>query len=471
MTHPIDHGARALSHALETRQISAVEVMAETLARIAARNPSLNAIVSLGDPDMLMQRAKDADNAPRVGWLHGIPLAIKDLARVAGFPTSMGSPILAGQMARADDLMVARLRAAGALFIGKTNTPEFGLGSHTFNPVFGATRNPWDTTRSAGGSSGGAAVALAAGMVTLADGSDMMGSLRNPAGWANVYGMRPSYGRVPGGAEGETFLHPLATNGPMATNPGDLAMMLDTMAGPDPRVPFCLPRQPMADALDTNLSGARVAWLGDWGGAYATEAGVLQTCVSALSVFETLGITVESPAPPYDAAKIWQSWLTLRAFANAGRLGPLYDEPAWRAQLKDTALWEIEQGRGLSVRAIEQASLWRSQWFAVTAKLFAQYDAVILPTAQVWPFAVEQAYPTEIAGKPMDTYHRWMEVVVPASLLGLPVVAVPAGFGPSGLPMGLQIVGAPGADLRVLQLAQGWHAAAPWVSARAPVAA
>ena len=187
-------------------------------------------------------------------------------------------------------------------------------------------------------------------------------------------------------------------------------------------------------------------------------------------MFDDLNVAVETPGAPFDAAKLWQSWLTLRAFANAGRLGPLYDNPAWRAQLKDTAIWEIEQGRGLTVQAIEQASLWRSQWYVAAARMFERFDALILPTAQVWPFAVDLAYPTQIAGRAMDTYHRWMEVVVPASLIGLPAVAVPAGFGPGGLPMGLQIIGAPGADLRVLQIAQAWHKAAPWSGRRPAIA-
>ena len=473
MTHPIDLGALALSASLARGALSAVEVMTETLARIAARNARVNAIVSLADPDALMAQARAADAAPRRGWLHGIPMAVKDLTNVAGLPTSMGSPILAGQVAKTDDLIAARMRAAGALFIGKTNTPEFGLGSHTFNRVFGATRNPFDTSRSAGGSSGGAAVAMATGMVALADGSDMMGSLRNPAGWNNVYGMRPSYGRVPSDRGGESFLHPLATSGPMALNPADLAAFLDTLSGPVPGVPFCLPPERVQDRLDTDLRGARVGWLGDWGGAYPFEAGVLDTCRAALSVFADLGVEVEALQAPFPAADLWQSWLDLRAFANASRLAPLYANPAWRAELKDTAIWEIEQGRALTLQSVERASLARSGWYAKAADLFARYDALILPTAQVWPFAVDLPYPTEIAGRAMDTYHRWMEVVVPASLIGLPVVAVPAGFGTqgagAGLPMGLQIIGAPGADLRVLQIAQGWHRAAPWVARRPSV--
>lgn len=375
---------------------------------------------------------------------------------------------MAGQVARADDLFVGRLRAAGALFIGKTNTPEFGLGSHTFNPVHGATGNAWNPAVSAGGSSGGAAVALACRMVPLADGSDMMGSLRNPAGWNNVYGLRPSWGRVPDEAEGETFLHPLATNGPMARSPRDLALLLDVMAGPEPHRPFTLPRAECSARIDADLRGRRVAWLGDWGGAYAMAPGVLATCETALRRFDDLGVTVEAIDPPFDAAALWRSWLDLRAFANANRLAPLYANPEWRRQLKATAIWEIETGQALSLGAVQAASLARSRWYARAADLFEHFDALILPSAQVWPFPVATEYPTEIAGRSMDTYHRWMEVVVPASLIGLPALAVPAGFGAQDLPMGLQLIGRHGDDLRLLQLAQGWHSASPWRDRQPP---
>ncbi|MCW1933189.1 amidase [Pararhodobacter zhoushanensis] len=457
----LDKGALAQAAALESRAVSAEELMQATLARIAARNPAVNAIVSLRDEDALLAEARAADNAPRKGWLHGLPMAVKDLANVAGLPTSMGSPIMAGQMARKDDLLVARMRAAGALFIGKTNTPEFGLGSHTFNPVHGATGNAYDPTRSAGGSSGGAAVALACKMVAVADGSDMMGSLRNPAGWNNVYGFRPSWGRVPDEAQGDTFLHPLATNGPMARNPRDLAALLEVQSGPVAGRPFTLPKEPYLSRIDADMRGRRVAWLGDWGGAYPMEAGVLETCEAALKRFDALGVTVEALPAPFDARKLWQSWLDLRAFANANRLGPLYGNPVWRKQLKATAIWEIETGHSLTLAAVQAASLARSEWYARAAELFDSFDALILPTAQVWPFPLEVEYPTEIAGLPMDTYHRWMEVVIPASLIGLPALAVPAGFGAAGLPMGLQLIGRHGNDLALLQLAEAWHQTKP----------
>jgi len=468
MDELLDRGALDQAAALESRAVSAEELMRATLARIEARNPRVNAIVSLRDADSLLAEARAADAAPRTGWMHGLPMAVKDLANVAGLPTSMGSPILAGQVARTDDLMVARMRAAGALFIGKTNTPEFGLGSHTFNPVHGVTGNAYDPAVSAGGSSGGAAVALACRMVAVADGSDMMGSLRNPAGWNNVYGMRPSWGRVPDAAEGETFLHPLATQGPMARNPRDLAALLEVQSGPEPHRPFTLPKEDFLPRIEASMTGRRVAWLGDWGGAYAMDPGVLETCEAALKSFDDIGVDVEAVEPPFDSGKLWQSWLKLRAFANANRLGPLYANPVWREQLKRDAIWEIEIGRDVSIEAVQAASLSRSRWYATAAALFETYDALILPTAQVWPFPVGWTAPEKIGSRAMDTYHRWMEVVVPASLIGLPVVAVPAGFGPSGLPMGLQLIGRHGDDLGLLQLAEAWHQATNWPDRQRP---
>ena len=469
----MNRDALELSSMLEARRISAAELMQATLDRIDRVNPGVNAVVSLRDADTLMAEARAADATPRKGWLHGIPLAVKDLADVAGIPTSMGSPAFADFVPQADCGVVARMRAAGGLFIGKTNTPEFGLGSHTFNPVHGATLNPYDATRTVGGSSGGAAAALAARMIAVTDGSDMMGSLRNPAGWCNVYGMRPSWGRIPADPVGDTFLHPLATLGPMARNPRDMAAMLEVQAGPDPRVPFGLPKARYLDGIDADVKGRRIGYLGDWGGAYAMDAGVLDLVGSAVQGFAGLGCTVEAIAPPFSAAEIWDSWLTLRAFANAGRLDPLYSDPAKRKLLKPEAIWEIETGLALTPMQIQRASVIRSRWYARAAELFDTYDALVLPSAQVWPFAVDLDWPKTIAGQQMDTYHRWMEVVIPVSLIGLPAVCVPAGFGAAGtpgagLPMGMQLFGRHGDDAGLLQLAQAWHSATDWPNRRPP---
>lgn len=458
------------SDAIASGDLTAVALMETTLAQIASVNGKVNAIVSLQDEDTLMAQAKDADSSPRKGWLHGIPLAVKDLANAKGLPTSMGSPLFAGQMAAKDDLNIARLRDAGAIVIGKTNTPEFGLGSHTFNPVFGATANPYDTSVSCGGSSGGAAVALATGMLNIADGSDMMGSLRNPASWNNVYGLRPSVGLVPSEPKpnGDTFMQHLATSGPMARNPRDLAAMLDTMAGPDPRQPFGLNLPMTLPDIDADIAGRKLGWLGDWGGALAFEDGILDLCQSALSQMTDLGLTVEEVAAPYSRDAIWDSWKGLRHFAVASGLAPLFENPETRDRLKATAQWEIENGLALSGQEVHRLSALRSAWFTRAAELFETYDVLASPGTQAWPFALDQEYPTEVAGQDMDTYHRWMEVMLPAGLIGLPVVNVPIGFGANGLPMGMQLIGPRGGEGRLLQVAQKWHEATDWPNARPP---
>ncbi|MGR3758905.1 amidase [Roseobacteraceae bacterium NS-SX3] len=456
--------AAVLLQGLKDGSLSAAELMRATLERIAAVNPGLNAIVSLRAPDDLMAEAEAADRAGgRRGPLHGLPMAIKDLSNVKGIRSTQGSPLFADFVPERDELFVARLRAAGAILIGKTNTPEFGLGSHTFNPVHGATRNPYDRGRSCGGSSGGAAVALAAGMVALADGSDMMGSLRNPAGWCNVYGFRPTWGWIPAEPEGDLFLHPLATLGPMARSPEDLALLLDVMAGPDPRQPLARGARTVSPLPEARPM--RIGWLADWGGAFAMEEGVLAVCEEALKVFENLGHRVEPVPPPFPAEKIWEAWTGLRSFAVAAGLRAFAGR---RDQLKDTAIWELERGLALSGAQVQAASDIRSDWQRQAAALFGQYDALVLPTAQCWPFPVEQDYPRTIAGTAMDSYHRWMQVVTPVSLLGLPCLAAPAGFGAQGLPMGLQVFAAHNRDRELLALGAQYHAATRWPQNRPP---
>lgn len=450
------------------REITAEAVMRATLARIEEVNPHLNAIVSLRDADALLAEARTADSQAPRGPLHGLPIAIKDLADAQGLPTSQGSPIFAGQVAQSDSLHVARLRAAGAIVIGKTNTPEFGLGSHTYNPVHGATGNPYDPQLSCGGSSGGAAVALSACMVPIADGSDMMGSLRNPAGWCNIYGMRPSWGRVPDDPDGDIFLHRLATNGPMARSPRDLALLLDVMAGPDPRQPASLPKERFS-GLSGQIEGKRIGWLGDWGGALAVEGGILSLCEEALEVFARLGATIERLPPPFPREALWEAWTTLRSWSVATGLAPLFEKVQMRDRLKPEAIWEIERGLAFSAMEVHRASVIRSQWFLAAAELLSGVDALAMPTAQVWPFPLTQTWPRAIGDVAMDTYHRWMECVIPAGLIGLPVVAVPAGFGAAGLPMGLQLIGAYGADRAMLDLAEGYHRATGWPTRRPPV--
>lgn len=444
---------------LASGDLSAAELMQATLKQIEAVNPKVNAIVALRDADDLMAEAHAADQSKTRGPLHGLPIAVKDLTDVAGIVSSQGSPIFANFVPEKDALLAERMRAAGAILIGKTNVPEFGLGSHSFNPVYGVTCNPYDTTVSAGGSSGGAATALATGMTALADGSDMMGSLRNPAAWNNVYGFRPSYGRVPGEPVGDTFLHHLATHGPMARSPEDIALFLDVLSGPDPRQMHGYPVTDTAPLRPADPKGMRIGWLGDWGGAYAMEDGVLELSEASLKTFEDMGCHVEQVAPPFSAEEMWDSWITLRSWAVAMGKDPLMDR---KADLKDSAIWEIERGLKFSAQDVHQASAARSVWYRTAAALFETYDALILPSTQVWPFATELAYPTEIAGQQLDTYHRWMEVVVPVSLIGLPSLAIPSGFGANGLPGGVQMFAARGQDAQLLALGAAYHAATEW---------
>jgi amidase len=445
--------------------------MAAFLARIAAVNPGLNAIVALRDADALMAEARALDDAPPRGWLHGLPLAVKDLQAVAGVRSTWGSPLFADHVPEADEMLPRRLRAAGAILIGKTNVPEFGLGSHSFNPVHGVTANPYDPARTAGGSSGGAAAALAARLVAVADGSDMMGSLRNPAAFCNVYGFRPTFGPVPQDPVGDTFLHMLATDGPMARTVEDLARLLETLARPDAANPHQIPWEPFAAGLDTPPEGLRIGWMGDWGGAWPMEPGILDLCTAALAQFEDMGARVEPVTPPMTADALWEAWCTLRAFSIAARLGPLHADPARRARLKPEAIWEIERGLSLTAMAVERASAVRSAWFAAAAGLFDRVDLLAMPAAQVWPFPKDWRWPGSIGATAMDTYHRWMECVIPVSLIGLPALAVPVGFGGpgGGLPMGMQLAGPRTADAAVLRAGQMWHRATDWPGRRPPV--
>ena len=456
-----------LAAMLARREISAEELMQATLARIEAVNGEVNALVSLRDTGVLLAEARAMDNSPAAGPLHGLPLAVKDLFDVAGLPTVNGSPLFGQEPAREDSPHVARARAAGAIVVGKSNTPEFCIGSHTYNPVFGATQNPHAPGLSCGGSSGGAAVALATGMVPLADGSDMMGSLRNPAGWNNVYGLRPTWGRVPGARAGDLYMHPISSNGPMGRSPRDIALQLDVMSGPAPYQPFGRDDAPVG-MPDPAAPGRCIAWLGDWDGAWPMEAGIGDLCLAALDVLADQGTHIEAPGAPFSREALWQSWTTLRSLGLAANLGALYDAPDSRDALKPEAIWEIEKGRALTGPEIIAASALRSDWLRRALELFETYDALALPTAQVWPFPVDQTWPRDVAGQGMDTYHRWMEVVIPASLAGLPALAMPAGFNDAGLPMGVQLIGRPGGEAGLLALAEAYHRATRWPQTRPP---
>ena len=464
--------ALGLSGQLDSGEIGAEELMRATLAQIDAVNGKVNAIVALRDSDELLAQARAVDaeiaKGPRKSVLHGLPLAVKDLQDVAGISSTSGSTLFADHIPKADHLLPSRLRAAGAIIIGKTNVPEFGLGSNSFNSVYGTTRNPYAPDRTAGGSSGGAGAALATRMVVVADGSDMMGSLRNPAAWNNVYGFRPSYGRVPAQPKGDVYLHQISTDGPMARCPKDIAALLEVIAGPDPRRPHGIVAEPFVPHLDVDIKGRRIGWLGDWGAAFAVEPGILDLGRAAGDVFAELGCTVEDVQPPFSADALWESWTVLRFFANATQFRPLYEDPTKRDHLKPEAIWEIETGLSLTAMQVQRASEIRSDWYAQAARLFEHYDAMMSPTSQVWPFPIDWRQPEIINNVPMDTYHRWMECTIPVSLIGLPSLNVPVGFGETGLPMGTQVFGARGKDLGVLQLGQAYHEATDWPNARPP---
>ena len=463
--------AHELIEDLLTKKLSSVDLMKSTIGRIWDVNDDVNAIVSMREEQDLLAEAADADEVTldNRGALHGIPIAIKDLANAKGILTTEGSPIYANRVAEEDDLIVERIRKAGAIIIGKTNTPEFGLGSHTYNPVFGTTLNPYDLKRSAGGSSGGAAVSLATGMLSIADGSDMMGSLRNPAAWNNVYGMRPSWGLVPSDPDGDLFLHSLATSGPMARNPKDIALLLSVISGEHPKVPNSFSNPNLLTVNAADMKGKRVGWLGDWSGNLKFESGLFESSQRAVSQFEVLGATVELVVPNFPGEYLWESWTKLRSWKLACSHQHFLDDPVFANQLKPAVLWEIENGKSLSTQDLNNASKQRSDWFLRAAELFETYDFLVLPSTQTWPFEADKPHPTEIGNVKMDTYHRWMEVVIPAGLLGLPVVNVPSGFGENGLPFGLQLIGPKKSDHTLIQISQAWHEMTNWPDSRPPI--
>jgi amidase len=452
--------------------------MIATLDRIERLNPGFNAIIALRDRTSLLAEADERDaqlaRGEVMGWMHGLPHAVKDLAHARGLPSSMGSPIMAGTMPAQDSLIVERMRQAGAIIIGKTNVPEFGLGSHTYNPLHGITRNAYDPSRSAGGSSGGAAVALALRLLPVADGSDFGGSLRNPAAWNNVFGLRPSMGRVPYWPSAESFINQLATEGPMARSVTDLALLLSTLAGRDERVPLSLDDLPegFAGSLQSDPRGTRIGWLGDYAAALPTEPGVLDVCHQALSTLESIGCSVEEARLPISREQIWEIWLGIRHWLVMNSLLPLYQDEGKRRHLKPEAIWEVEGGLRMTARDTLRASAGRSALYQAFLGLFARFDALVLPSAQCFAFPAEWHWPREIAGSAMDTYHRWMEVVFPVSLSGCPAISVPAGFGGAlDLPMGIQIIAPPRRDLALLRLAYAYEQAiGPVLSRRSPAA-
>ncbi len=457
--------ALELSSAIKSRKVSCREVMNAYLDRIDQNNATFNAVVSLADRAQLLEQATKADadlsQGHYRGWMHGFPMAIKDLANAEGFITSKGSPLYATDVAKGDDIHVARMKAAGGIVIGKTNVPEFGLGSQSYNPVFGATKCAWDGFSTAGGSSGGAAASLALQMQPVADGSDLMGSLRNPAAFNNVIGFRPTPGRVP--IYG-LFVEDLPCNGPMGRNVSDTAMLLSTQAGYDPSAPTTIPEdsKQFAAPLGRDFKGSKIGWLGDFDGYLPMESGVLSLCEKAMSAFGDIGCEVENATIDHSMAELWQTWLTFRHWIVAGMFKHLYMNPEKRALLKPECQWEVEGGLELTGSDVFAASIARAKFYAALLKAFERYDFLVLPAAQVFPFDASIHWPKEVAGKTMDTYHRWMEVVIPGTLSGCPVAAVPAGFGRDGLPMGLQIIGPRYKDFATLQIAYAYEQASRW---------
>jgi len=455
-----------LSDQIRSKRVSCADVMDAYLRQIDRFNPHVNAIVSLQDRDGLMRQAKERDEqlakGQYLGWMHGFPHAVKDLAATRGIRTSYGSPLLDG-IPQKDALFVERLRRSGAILIGKTNAPEMGFGSQSYNPVFGTTLNAYDQSKCAGGSSGGAAVALALRLVPVADGSDFMGSLRNPAAFNNVFGFRPSWGRVPSGGD-ELFLSTISTEGPMGRCARDVAMLLSVMAGPDARAPLAIEGRPevFAGDLQRDFHGTRIGWLGDFAGYLPFEPGILDLCTKALTSLESLGCRIDAARPDFPPQRLWETWLTLRHANSAGGMINLYQDPAKRAKLKPEIQWEIAGGLNISAVDLQRASLARSDWYRALQRMFQQFDYLAIPSAQVFPFDAQIHWPHEVAGRKMDTYHRWMEVVIGPSLAGLPAMNIPVGFGPQGLPMGMQIIGRNHADLAVLQLAHAYEQVARW---------
>ncbi|WFF83269.1 amidase [Delftia tsuruhatensis] len=472
----VEMSAVALSKAIHGRELSCLEVLDAYCAQIDRLNPVVNALVAPLDRDWLRGRSRELDTllarGQSLGPLHGFPQAPKDIMPAAGMVTTKGSPIFANQLSQADCVVFERMRAGGALFVARSNSPEFGLGGHTYNPVYGTTRNAFDPSRSAGGSSGGAGVAVALRMLPVADGSDMMGSLRTPAAFNHVYGLRTSVGCVPHGPSEEVFFQQFSVAGPMARDIPDLALLLSVQAGFDARLPLTRRSEPPQDwtaQLQRDCKGLRIGWLGDLGGHLPTEPGLLQTCRAALQHFKTIGCTVEEAVPAFDFERLWRAWIDLRSFSVAGANAALYRDPVTHALLKPEAVWEIERGLALPAMAVYDAARVRSAWYETLRRLFDSYDFLVLPSAQVFPFDAALDWPHAVDGREMDTYHRWMQTVVPATMAGLPALAAPAGFGPQGLPAGLQIIGPAQADLAVLQIGHAYDQASGLSRVRSPL--
>ena len=460
--------ATELTHRMRTRDISVREVMDAHLAQIERLNPRVNAIVTLL-PEQAVRQATAADErlaqGEELGPLHGLPVAHKDLVLTRGIRTTFGSLVFRDFIPEEDALIVERLKNAGAITIGKTNTPEFGAGSQTYNEVFGETLNPYDASKTCGGSSGGAAAALACGMLPIADGSDLGGSLRNPANFCNVVGFRPSPGRVPVWPNLMGWF-PMSVQGPMARTVSDIALMLSTIAGPDPRSPIAIaePGTLFSCSLERDFKGVRVAWSRDLGG-LPVDPRVTEVIEGGRHVFESLGCAVEDAEPDFtdadEAFKVWRAWRFELAY------GELLEKH--RDKIKDTVVWNIEEGMKLTGPQIGRAERKRTELYHRVREFMETHEFLILPVNQVPPFDVKQRYVNEINGVKMDTYIDWMKSCYYISVIGLPAISVPCGFTPEGLPVGVQIVGRHQDDLGVLQLAYAFEESTGLWKRRPPV--
>ena len=450
--------AADLAGRIRSREISCREVMQAHLDQIERVNHKVNAIITLL-PESGLEQAAAADEALAqgqvIGPLHGLPVAHKDLVPTKGIRTTWGSPIYADHIPDEDGLIVERLREAGAISLGKTNVPEFGAGSQTFNEVFGATLNPYDTSKTCGGSSGGAAVALACGMVPIADGSDTGGSLRNPANFCNVVGFRTSPGRVPVWPSDVSWF-PISVQGPMARTVEDTALLLSAIAGPDPRSPISIAEdgKVFRRPLERDFSGVRVAWSRNPGG-LPVDPRVTDVLEARRNVFEDLGCQVTGDEPDFsEADEIFKVW---RAWRMELHLGELVETR--REQIKETVIWNVEQGTKLTGPEVARAERKRTELYHRVRKFMERYEYLVLPVNQVPPFPVDQPYVTEIAGTKMETYIDWMKSCYYVTVTGLPAISVPAGFTKEGLPVGIQIVGRNRDDFGVLQLAHAFEQA------------
>ena len=473
-TSPHELSLVELRDALHSRAVSAREVVEDHLARIEQVNPVVNAVVTL-EPERALAAADEADRKAAAGErlpaLHGIPMTHKDTHATAGIRTTMGSPLLADQVPTRSDLVVERLWEAGVIATGKNNVPEFAAGSHTFNPVFGATGNPYDPQRSAGGSSGGAAVTLAARVQALADGSDMGGSLRNPAAWCNVVGLRPSPGVVPyvPAANPEAWL---SRNGLMARTVDDLALGMSVVAGPHPAGPLPSPVGPdtflalLDDDGPADLNGVRVGVSADLGVGVPVAPEVRRAVLEQAEVLASLGATVEESAPRLtDADEVFDVY---RAFEMATNLRRLVQAHTDDGLVKEDVVWNVRRGVELTAEQIMSAAEARGRLDAAVREWFGSWDLLLTPTVQVMPFPTEERWPREIDGVQLETYVEWMRSCSVISATRCPALSVPGGF-VDGLPVGLQLVGAPYADDRLLRLARVHERATRFVDTAPPL--